>query len=63
MEIKKNPKNNQYSLVGMSEGKLLALERVLEKEFKSSHNGIVEDLYTAVKKGVRLNIATGTKED
>lgn len=62
MQIVKNNKTGLFNLEGMTEGKLLALQRVLSSNVLDSNSGVVQDLKICVDKGVNANIAFGTKE-
>lgn len=63
LKVVKN-KNKSFTLEGMTEGKLLCLNRILKEEIARGDigSGIVLDLSIAVEKGVVANIAHGTPE-
>ena len=62
MEIKKDKKTNTFSLVGLTEGKVLRLERLLEIAAKQEIGGMTTDMYICVRNGVNKFIAFGTEE-
>lgn len=61
MQITKNKKTGLYNLEGMTEGKLLCLQRLIrESGGDTGKNGIALDLMICVDKGVVANIPHGT---
>lgn len=62
MKITKDKKTGLFNLEGMTEGKLLCLQRLLHEPFVQQGEGLAADLYLCVERGVNANIAHGTQE-
>jgi hypothetical protein len=61
MQVVKNKKTGLYALEGMTEGKLLCLQRLLGEAVGPMDTSIAQDIMICVNKGVVANIAHGTQ--
>ena len=62
MEIIKDEKTNTFTITGITEGKMLRLQNVMEKDMKETKNPLSIDIYTAIRKAVCRYISFGTRE-
>ncbi len=53
MKVTHNKPTNTYNLEGLTEGKLLFLQRVLHEKFVTDGGGLSQDLYLAVERGIQ----------